>query len=86
MQNDERGFKEGAEVTVWYRFDKKEGWVHNHIEPGWKFDTAKTPTPVAETVEGRMAQEKAWKSGKWRKAWAYIEKGKVVEIAKTKGE
>jgi hypothetical protein len=84
MQDVERSFEEGDKVTVWSRFEKKEGWVHNHIEEGWTFSGE--PHPVADTAEGRLKQAKAWKGRKWKRTWGFIKNGKVVEVAKTREE
>ncbi|MCK4897838.1 MAG: hypothetical protein KAS38_03620 [Anaerolineales bacterium] len=66
-------------VTVWYRYNnKKKEWEHNHIEDGWTF----TPIPNAQ----HESQVKAWKNGKWKRAWGFLENGKVTEIVKSREE
>jgi len=66
-------------VTVWYKYNnKRKEWEHNHIEDGWTFGSL--PTPQHEN------QVKAWKAGKWKRAWGFLENGKVEEIVHSREE
>lgn len=73
------GDAQTGKVTIWYRKTKK-GWEHNHIEDGWVFN--KRPIPVADTLEGREQQFKAWKGAEWKRTWAFNNNGKLEEIVR----
>lgn len=71
------GNGKSEKVTVWYRYSNKEKeWKHNHIEDGWTFGSL--PTSKLDS------QVKAWKGGKWKRAWGFLKNGKVEEIVKSR--
>ena len=65
-------------VTIWYKYNRKKEWEHNHIEDGWNFGSI--PTAKHDN------QAKAWKAAKWKRAWGFLENGKVTEIVQSREE